>query len=149
GRGLRGRGRRRRDPALDDRERGLPLRKPGGDRQADRRVPRGGRGRGRPLHHRGRPPRERLCLCHGVRGVIARGPVMGCRPASLVEDVSGGHGRPELWVKRLLLVGTGSVSVSELPFWLGWLNVSYPELDVRVAITRSAERFVTRSSLAA
>jgi len=74
---------------------------------------------------------------------------MSGKPTATVEDVSGGHGRPELSVKRLLLVGTGSVSVSELPFWLGWLNVSYPELDVRVAITRSAERFVTRSSLAA
>lgn len=49
---------------------------------------------------------------------------------------------------RLLVVGTGSVSVSELPFWIGWLRSSFSDLELRVAVTRSAERFVTRTALA-
>ncbi|WP_331750219.1 MULTISPECIES: flavoprotein [unclassified Streptomyces] len=55
---------------------------------------------------------------------------------------------PALGVERLLLVGTGSVAVADLPFWVGWLRMAYPGLCVRVVLTRSAERFVTRQSLA-
>ncbi|MGR8009455.1 flavoprotein [Streptomyces hypolithicus] len=60
-----------------------------------------------------------------------------------------GGGVPDFGVSRLLLVGTGSVSVSDLPFWAEWLRASYPRLEITTVITRSAERFVSRASLAA
>jgi hypothetical protein len=56
---------------------------------------------------------------------------------------------PEFGARRLLVVGTGSVSVTFLPFWLNWLRLSYPELQTQVVLTRSAQRFVTPSAAAA
>ncbi|MET9637609.1 flavoprotein [Streptomyces virginiae] len=50
-------------------------------------------------------------------------------------------------ISRLLLVVTGSASAIGLPQWLGWLRREYPQLTVRVAMSRSAERFVTPLSL--
>ncbi|MFF8829723.1 flavoprotein [Streptomyces sp. NPDC015131] len=61
----------------------------------------------------------------------------------------GAGGVPELGVSRLLLVGTGSVSVSDLPFWAEWLRAGYPGLEVRTVLTRSAERFVSPAAVAA
>ncbi|WP_239513940.1 flavoprotein [Streptosporangium sp. 'caverna'] len=58
------------------------------------------------------------------------------------------QGVPELGISRMLLVVTGSVSAADLPFWVEWLRASYPDLQIRVVVTRSAERFVTRVALA-
>ncbi|MFF9409873.1 flavoprotein [Streptomyces anandii] len=55
---------------------------------------------------------------------------------------------PSLGLSRLLLVVTGSNSAATLPFWLTWLGEVYPHLQVKVAVTSSAERFVTRHGLA-
>lgn len=54
---------------------------------------------------------------------------------------------PNFGARRLLLIGTGAVGVAFLPFWLHWLRTAYPDLDTRVLVTRSAERFVTRTAL--
>lgn len=54
----------------------------------------------------------------------------------------------DLGFRRLLIVATGSVSAADLPFWGTWLRGTHPELDVKVALTRSAQRFVTAVSLA-
>ncbi|MET7934797.1 flavoprotein [Streptomyces sp. NPDC005322] len=56
---------------------------------------------------------------------------------------------PRLGAERLLLVGTGAVHVALLPTWANWLRASYPSLDVRMVVTRSAERFVSRAALSA
>ncbi len=56
---------------------------------------------------------------------------------------------PHLGVGRLLLVGTGAVHVALLPTWANWLRTSYPSLEVRMVVTRSAERFVSRAALSA
>src|SRR6185437_9134605 len=50
---------------------------------------------------------------------------------------------PSLSARRLLLVSTGTASTSFLPFWLNWLRDNYADLEVKVVLTRSAERFVT------
>ncbi|ARP73118.1 flavoprotein [Streptomyces pluripotens] len=50
---------------------------------------------------------------------------------------------------RLLLFGTGALSVAFLPYWLNWLRIAHPHTEVRVAVTRSAERFVSRPALTA
>jgi phosphopantothenoylcysteine synthetase/decarboxylase len=54
---------------------------------------------------------------------------------------------PPFSAQRLLLVGTGSVSAAFLPYWVNWLGQAYPELTVRVVLTRSAQRFVARDAL--
>ncbi|WP_020390829.1 flavoprotein [Kribbella catacumbae] len=51
--------------------------------------------------------------------------------------------------KRLLILGTGSVSVNTLPSWLQWLGASHPDLEVRCVLTASAERFVSRYTVSA
>ncbi|MEU8705041.1 flavoprotein [Streptomyces sp. NPDC048565] len=56
-------------------------------------------------------------------------------------------GVPPLGISRLLVVVTGSASASNMPFWLTWLGQVYPELETRVVVTRSAERFVTLQAL--
>ena len=55
---------------------------------------------------------------------------------------------PPFGARRLLYVGTGALSVAHAPFWMKWLRTGYPELELRVVLTRSAERFVTRGALA-
>ncbi|MFG2310754.1 flavoprotein [Streptomyces sp. NPDC048566] len=50
---------------------------------------------------------------------------------------------------RLLLFGTGALSVAFLPFWLNWLRTTHPQTEVRLALTRSADRFVSRAALGA
>ncbi|MEU4160319.1 flavoprotein [Actinoplanes sp. NPDC026670] len=54
---------------------------------------------------------------------------------------------PVLGLHRLLLVVTGSAAASNVPTWLNWIAETYPDLDVRLVATRSAERFVTRYAL--
>lgn len=56
---------------------------------------------------------------------------------------------PELPINRLLLVVTGSAFASTMPQWLHWLQLSYPKLELRLVMTHSAERFVTRQALQA
>ncbi|GAA1014401.1 hypothetical protein Aple_079520 [Acrocarpospora pleiomorpha] len=56
---------------------------------------------------------------------------------------------PPFRAERLLILITGSLGATFMPYWLNWLRLFYPRLDIRVVITRSAERFVTRQSLAA
>ncbi|MEU8383106.1 flavoprotein [Streptosporangium sp. NPDC048865] len=56
---------------------------------------------------------------------------------------------PPFRAERLLLLATGSLGAAFLPYWLNWLRHGYPGLEVRVVLTRSAERFVTRQSVAA
>jgi phosphopantothenoylcysteine synthetase/decarboxylase len=50
--------------------------------------------------------------------------------------------------RRLLYVATGSVATMFLPMWLHWLKEVHPELEVRVALTRSAGNFVGSSAVA-
>jgi phosphopantothenoylcysteine synthetase/decarboxylase len=56
---------------------------------------------------------------------------------------------PAFGAQRLLLFGTGSLRVAQLPSWVDWLRLAYPTLDYRIVLTRSAERFVSRQALAA
>jgi phosphopantothenoylcysteine synthetase/decarboxylase len=46
-------------------------------------------------------------------------------------------------------VGTGAISVAFLPYWVKWLSLALPDVECRVVVTRSAERFVTREALSA
>ncbi|GAA1435950.1 hypothetical protein GCM10009601_62790 [Streptomyces thermospinosisporus] len=54
---------------------------------------------------------------------------------------------PAFGARQLLYVGTGSLGVMFMPMWSQWLRTSYPQLEVRTVITRSAEQFVTRTAL--
>ena len=56
---------------------------------------------------------------------------------------------PPFGARRLLLVGTGAISIVQLPFWLNWLGTTYPDLEVQVVLTRSGERFVSRHAISA
>lgn len=49
---------------------------------------------------------------------------------------------------RLLVVITGSINAAYAPSWLSWLKLSFPELSLRIVVTRSAQRFVTPQALA-
>jgi phosphopantothenoylcysteine synthetase/decarboxylase len=51
--------------------------------------------------------------------------------------------------RRLLVIGTGSVTAAHLPFWASWLKIGHPATEVRYVLTGAAGRFVTRESLAA
>ncbi|WP_228011124.1 flavoprotein [Nonomuraea phyllanthi] len=55
---------------------------------------------------------------------------------------------PAFGARRLLFAGTGALAVAHMPFWVNWLSFWYPKLEVRVAITRSAARFVSQAALA-
>ncbi|MGV9304300.1 flavoprotein [Nonomuraea sp. NPDC003727] len=59
------------------------------------------------------------------------------------------QGAPPFHAERLLVLATGSLGATFLPYWLNWLRTTYRHLDVRVVVTRSAEQFVTRQSIAA
>ncbi|WP_320776122.1 flavoprotein [Streptomyces sp. CRN 30] len=62
---------------------------------------------------------------------------------------SAGLPSPELSAARLLLVGSGALGVAHLPFWASWLRQSYPDVELRILLTRSAERFVSPLALSA
>ncbi len=51
--------------------------------------------------------------------------------------------------RRVLVVGTGALSVSFLPFWINWLGNTFPEMEKRVVLTRSARRFVSADAISA
>ncbi|MGW6546322.1 flavoprotein [Streptomyces massasporeus] len=51
--------------------------------------------------------------------------------------------------RRLLVIGTGSVTAAHLPFWASWLKIGHPGTEVRYVLTGAAGRFVTRESLTA
>ncbi|WP_407287374.1 flavoprotein [Streptomyces sp. BP-8] len=53
----------------------------------------------------------------------------------------------DLGFERLVVVGTGSIGVMHLPFWLNWLRLAHPGIQTRAVVTRSATRFVTRQAL--
>lgn len=55
---------------------------------------------------------------------------------------------PDLMVDRLLVVVTGSVSAADVPFWIDWTRICYPDLQLRIVLTRSARRFVTPAAVA-
>jgi phosphopantothenoylcysteine synthetase/decarboxylase len=48
---------------------------------------------------------------------------------------------------KLLIVITGSINAAFAPQWISWLRGLRPDLDLRIVVTRSAERFVTRSGI--
>lgn len=56
---------------------------------------------------------------------------------------------PEFDAPRLLVVVTGSISAADLPFWTQWLVDSYPDLRIKIVLTRTATRFVSRLALQA
>ncbi len=51
--------------------------------------------------------------------------------------------------ERLLLVGTGALSVSFLPYWVGWVDEALPNVSLKLALTRAATKFVSTHALAA
>ena len=53
----------------------------------------------------------------------------------------------EVSFSRLMLVVTGSIGAAYLPAWLIWLSRKHPELELRIVLTRSAERFITRTTI--
>ncbi|MFF0552715.1 peptide terminal cysteine decarboxylase LxmD [Streptomyces sp. NPDC004311] len=55
---------------------------------------------------------------------------------------------PDSGVRRVLVVGTGALGVAFLPFWINWLKNAHPQTEVRVALTRSALRFVSADAIA-
>ncbi|MEW2047472.1 flavoprotein [Streptomyces sp. NPDC005476] len=55
---------------------------------------------------------------------------------------------PAFTGRHVLYAVTGALSAAHTPFWVNWLRAVYPEVRLRVVVTRSAERFVTRQALA-
>ncbi|WP_306370083.1 flavoprotein [Nocardiopsis sp. CC223A] len=62
------------------------------------------------------------------------------------EERGSGIVSKDLGVSRILIVATGSMAVTDMPSWLRWLRRSFPQLEVRVVLTRSAQRFVTTTA---
>lgn len=61
-----------------------------------------------------------------------------------------GAGVPEpVGIRRLLVIGTGSVTAAHLPFWASWLKMGQPGVEVRYVLTGAAGRFVTHEALTA
>lgn len=58
----------------------------------------------------------------------------------------GGTGR-EFAAERLLVVGSGAIAVMHLPFWMNWLQVNHPDVEVQIVLTRSAQQFVSNQGL--
>ncbi|ASU82833.1 hypothetical protein CDO52_08600 [Nocardiopsis gilva YIM 90087] len=54
-----------------------------------------------------------------------------------------------LSLRRLLIVGSGSIAIAMSPFWLNWMRMTHPDVELRIIVTRGAERFVRRDVLAA
>ncbi|GAB7182140.1 hypothetical protein ATKI12_1971 [Kitasatospora sp. Ki12] len=73
----------------------------------------------------------------------------GPHPVTGGPQVGNSDGIPDLGLERLLIVVTGSAYAWSLPYWLDWLRLNHPGVEVRVVLTRSAERFVTRQVIAA
>jgi hypothetical protein len=49
--------------------------------------------------------------------------------------------------EKLFLLATGALTVSQLPSWVHWLRTTYPALQLQIAVTRSATRFVSCDAL--
>jgi phosphopantothenoylcysteine synthetase/decarboxylase len=49
--------------------------------------------------------------------------------------------------RRLLIVVSGALNAVSTPGRLAWLRTSFPETELRVVVTRSAAKFVTRTAL--
>ncbi|MFF7259423.1 flavoprotein [Streptomyces sp. NPDC008159] len=56
---------------------------------------------------------------------------------------------PPFTGRRLLLIASGAVNAVHLPYWLTWMRSKYPDTEVQVVATRSAQRFVTLQALSA
>ncbi|MFI8308516.1 flavoprotein [Streptomyces sp. NPDC085927] len=56
---------------------------------------------------------------------------------------------PAFGFSRLLVVVTGAVNASETAGWVTWIRACYPDLEYRIVLTHSAQRFVTRTALSA
>ncbi len=69
-------------------------------------------------------------------------------PAPADADELGTRDGPRLLTSRLLLIVSGAAAAGYLPFWVNWVRTTYLDTELRVVLTRSAERFVTRQSLA-
>ncbi|MGW1745053.1 flavoprotein [Streptomyces sp. NPDC002092] len=65
-------------------------------------------------------------------------------PAGTVPDAPP----PALNMERLLVVSAGSAFATGMPYWADWLRLSYPDLEIKLVLTRTAQRFVTRQALA-
>ena len=57
------------------------------------------------------------------------------------------NGVPTIMAERLVLLVTGALSAATVPIAAAWLRQAYPDLRVRIVLTRTAERFVTRAAL--
>src|SRR5690625_4127850 len=56
---------------------------------------------------------------------------------------------PAFSPERLLIIGTGALVATHLPWWLSWLREAYPQLQLKAVLTGSAQRFVTVSAVSA
>ncbi|MET9833417.1 flavoprotein [Streptomyces sp. NPDC006385] len=56
---------------------------------------------------------------------------------------------PAFGARRLLYVVTGGLQAMFMPQWLSWLRTSYPETQIRYAVTPSARRFLGTTAVAA
>lgn len=56
---------------------------------------------------------------------------------------------PRFGARRLLYVGTGALGVMFMPMWANWLRTSYPDLELRTVLTRSAHQFTGPAAVAA
>ncbi|MFF4505489.1 flavoprotein [Streptomyces sp. NPDC001401] len=56
-------------------------------------------------------------------------------------------GVPVFTGQRLLYVVTGSVSAMWAPMWANWLRTAYPEVELKIVLTQSAQNFTGVSAL--
>lgn len=57
---------------------------------------------------------------------------------------AGPNGAPP---RNLVVLGTGGLGVSMLPFWLTWLSMEHPDVRVRCYVTDAATAYVSRRAL--
>ncbi|GAA1033636.1 MULTISPECIES: flavoprotein [Amycolatopsis] len=50
---------------------------------------------------------------------------------------------------RMLLVGSGALSASFLPYWINWIDAVLPTVSLKVVLTRSARKFVSEHAISA
>ncbi|MET9259515.1 flavoprotein [Amycolatopsis sp. NPDC004079] len=50
---------------------------------------------------------------------------------------------------RMLLVGSGALSASFLPYWINWIDAVLPTVSLKVVLTRSAKKFVSEHAISA
>lgn len=54
---------------------------------------------------------------------------------------------PAFGATRVLVIGTGALAVSYLPFWCAWLRQAYPNAEFRCVLTRSAQKLVSAQAI--